>query len=550
MNYSPTIAKKKPIVNNIAMPCIEELPDKENAQMHVDNQRAVIQNLRGRMGELISASPEPGSVEYAALVKLKRDLDGEEPISEGSLIFNQILGQGTAEDRAEVMARLYTQRSSYRFRDTSKGDERIANLHGYPMVDELLEAGEQDIAEEIIARAASSLTERKSSNPVDFIDTSGLEVKDALANSIEHHHIYNNVYLNSEGRVQFKSFKVYVDSNGNPVLSIIPSYWNAKERGRVNQFVGLLDAMHSGNDAAAHLHYYKFKDHEMSEIEAKIRSDFPEDIDAAKRRTSKLRAELQRLEAQKQDPQKYFSGLESGVESARALVVQTKAGVKGFAAKAKSSLSPEQLEKRELWDAAKKQLKALEKDLAQATLLREGRQRLEDVNKQVSDLLIEAKKINLARIPKAERSEAKERRNAITQQVASLKAEAKNLAIDLRKNRSIDSLISETRSKLQGAEAIAALTPEKIVEMLNEQNGFFSFDKGSPEKNDHRKYLQPMNKEIQKLYVRQAIDHYKSQGLDPVTEIQALIETRLRNTFLERYDHFVGRLQSSLLTSP
>jgi hypothetical protein len=74
---------------------------------------------------------------------------------------------------------------------------------------------------------------------VDFLDTEGLEVKVALANTVEHHHIYNNVHLDENGRVEFKSFKIRQDrTTGELTLDIVPSYWNSEKHGETLKFSG------------------------------------------------------------------------------------------------------------------------------------------------------------------------------------------------------------------------------------------------------------------------------------------------------------------------
>ena len=298
------------------MPCLERKDLSKLADQHIDAQKAVIGNLRQRMTELeaetdrLKKNPESPRYKesYKALTHLKQELDGEVPESPGSLNFKRDPSKQTAEDRAAVMAKLYQDREQYEFRDTTKktGEPRTSSLFGYPTIQEMVDRGHTDIAEEMMVRSSSLLQDRSGGrNPVDFLNTDGLEVKQALGNLIEHHHIFNNVHVDEKGRIEFKSAKIFADSNGELKVAVIPSYWNAEQHGRNTQFIGLMDGMHAGEDPVTHLHYYRFTGKESEPIKAKLRQDTPKLAADATKRRDKRQDELDVLQSRKQNPKAF-----------------------------------------------------------------------------------------------------------------------------------------------------------------------------------------------------------------------------------------------------
>ena len=171
----------------------------------------------------------------------------------------------------------------------------------------LKEAGEHEIADDLMLRSISMVMGGEATrNPNDYLDTTGIEVKKSLSDGIEHHHIYNNVYVDNNGRVTPNSVRYFRNAKtGDIEMEVIPEYWNSAKHGRNTQFIELMDGAHSGDDTATHLHYYKFNDAESSAIRAKIQSKVA-DINATNAaRVPKLDAELKELNERKTDPVAY-----------------------------------------------------------------------------------------------------------------------------------------------------------------------------------------------------------------------------------------------------
>ncbi len=202
------------------MPCLEAKDLSQLAEQHITSQKATITNLRARKTELeaeekrLNAQPDADTNPRLKQVReavnhLRLELDGEIESPAGSRNFVKDPVKKTAEERVEVMAALYRERTLFEFHDTTKveGKERKASVFGLPTVEEMQRLQHKDVADAIMVRATSLLLQRQDGrNPVDFLDTTGLDVKVPLANVVEHHHIYNNVHLNENGRVEFKLF--------------------------------------------------------------------------------------------------------------------------------------------------------------------------------------------------------------------------------------------------------------------------------------------------------------------------------------------------------
>jgi hypothetical protein len=450
-----------------------------------------------------------------AINHLRLELDGEMESPPGSRIFTKDPKKKSAEDRVEVMAALYRERSQFVFRDTTKADkERIASVFGLPTVQEMQRLQNKEAADALMTRASSLLLGRGDTrNPVDFLDTEGLEVKVALANTVEHHHIYNNVHLDENGRVQFKSFKIRQDkTTGELTLDIVPSYWNSEQHGRNTQFIGLLDGMHSGDDPVTHMHYYKFSDAEAKAIKDKIRSDAAEITREAKSRAGRLESQLTTLKARAAKPKEYEQGLEAKIKSAETELTAAKAAAKGLLSKPKASLTPEQLALREAHDAKAKELRSLSKDLDEHRTLTNVKGDIEAANTQLAGLEAKAKAIKLTDYPKGPERDAKKlERQALENEVWSLKRDNKNREKLLKEKGDISQQIKDAERKLGEANAIASLTEDDAVKMFENKNGWFSFDKGSAEKADHEVYRPVMNSEITKHYVRETMDYLERE---------------------------------------
>lgn len=531
------------------MPCLEEVDLSELADKHIKAQSAVIKNLRSRLGELeaervqLINSPDSrgGRLEVVegAIKHLRGELNGEVESPPGSMRFVKDKNKKTAEERASVMAALYKRRQSYVFHDTTKGDvPRKASIFGLPTIKEMVDRGEIDIAEEMMARATSLIQSRSGSrNPVDFLDTLGLEVKEALSNQIEWHHIYNNVYVDDNGRVTPKSFKFYADKSGNLTLNIVPSHWNAAEHGRDSQFIALMDGMHAGEDPVAHLHYYRFTKAEAAPIKDKIKNDIGDIVADAKKREEKLSAQLGKLESRRRDPAAYEAALLEKQQLIEEELESRKLAAKGITSKPKTSLTPEQLEIREAFDAKKRELNQVKREISEHQELSGIQSRIERIENEIGDLESRINSIKLNRIPVGERETAKAERDRLKGEILALKKEKSEAQKILKKKGDVDEQIKDTQNKLNEARQIAALDEEKALQMFEESNGFFSFDKGFAEKEDHAVYRPIMNEEVSRFYVRETIQYLQDTYGDRwLEELQAICERRYRDNLLSRID--------------
>lgn len=466
----------------------------------------------------------------------------------GSRIFVKDPNKKSAEARVEVMAALYRERSQFVFRDTTKvGKERIASVFGLPTVQEMQRLQNKEAADALMARASSLLLNRGDTrNPVDFLDTEALEVKVALANTVEHHHIYNNVHLDENGRVEFKSFKVRQDkTTGELTLDIVPSYWNSEQHGRNTQFIGLLDGMHSGVDPVTHMHYYRFNESEAKAIKDKIRSDIADITSEAKGRATRLESQLATLKARATNPQEYEQGLEAKIKAAETELAQAKAAAKGLISKSKSSLTPDQLALRETHDSKQKALRSLNKDLEGHHTLSNLKGDIEAANAQITDLGAKMKAIKLTDYPKGTERDAKRReRERLDDQINTLRADNRNREKLLKEKGDISQQIKDVERKLGEANKIASLTEDDAVQMFEQKNGWFSFDKGSAEKADHEVYRPVMNSEITKHYMRETIGFLeKEYGDNALEALQNISRSQYQNNLLDRLSALQDKLR-------
>jgi hypothetical protein len=526
------------------MPCLEAKDLSPLAEQHITSQKATITNLRQRKTELeaeekrLSTQPDADTNPKLKQVReavnhLRLELDGEVESPPGSRNFVKDPIKKTAEERVEVMAALYRERTQFVFNDTTKveGKERKASVFGLPTVEEMQRLQHKDVADAMMVRATSLLLQRQDGrNPVDFLDTTGLDVKVPLANVVEHHHIYNNVHLDENGRVEFKSFKIRQDRNtGKLKMDIVPTYWNSEQHGRNTQFIGLLDGMHSGQDPVTHMHYYRFTDDESKPIKEKIRADIKGITDEAKARQQKLEGQLSTLKARAADPKGYEDKLTSQIQSANTQLQKAKADAKGLISKPKASLTPDQLALREAHDAKQKELKKLTKDLDEHRTLSSIRSDIEAGNSRISDLSAKANAIKLTDYPKGPEREAKKlEREQIENAIYKLKRDSKDKEKLLKEKGDIDSQIRDTERKLGEASAIASLTEKDALAMFERSNGFLSFDKGPAEKEDHEQYRPVMNSVITHHYVRETLAYFEREYGDNALEA-------LRNTARRQY---------------
>jgi chromosome segregation ATPase len=302
--------------------------------------------------------------------------------------------------------------------------------------------------------------------------------------------------------------------------------------------------MHAGDDPVAHLHYYKFNEKESGPIKAKIAKDLPEIVADATRRKARLEADVRDLEARVRNPQQYEQDLLAQINDADAVVEQRKTEAKGVTSKPKKDLSGSDLERREAFDAAKKEAREISKRLEAHRTITNLRGEIEAKENQVADLEKQHSEIKLTQYPKGpERDEARARRDGLGQQAAELRLELKKQKALLKSEGDIGKTIENKKRALAEAEAIAALTPETAATLFDAANGYFSFDKGFVEKGEHDTYRPIMNEELHRFYVRQTIEHLQRQhGDNWVEELEKLNEARYRANLMERIGALVDKL--------
>ena len=537
------------------MACIEVEDLSDLAKQHIAVQNKIIENQKKRLKDMeaeFAQTPEDNprhGMLKDGISKLRYYLHEE--------------GQKTVEDRLAMMSALYTDRRSMTFRDLSDaGKARVASLFGLPTIQEMIDRSQPGILRELMVRASSLLmggSAESGKNPVDFVDVEGLEVKDALANIIEYHHIYNNVYIDENGRIQFKSFKFRSDPNdpGKLRLDIVPSYWNAEEHGSNTQFIALLDAVHNGEDPVTHLHFYEMNAQEVGQIKAKIEADLPEMREKAKARIPKREAELRQLQARQRDPAAYEKELQDRYDAASAELAQLKGMARGQVTK----LSPEEKAQRNarissltslVGTAAKPG--SLRKQLDQAIVLRSGAERLAELGQALDDFQSDykAKNPDLKKKPYAGKSEEAARLRAealqwraeMDQKEKDIKGQIKAISEQLKDAGDIEDEIRKAQKKLQEDTLISNLTLEQALEMLDLTNGFFSFDKGSAEKTAHEKYRKTMNVELNKYMVREALAYLVAEHGDGArAELEAYARAQYQQNLLARLESLASRIR-------
>lgn len=302
--------------------------------------------------------------------------------------------------------------------------------------------------------------------------------------------------------------------------------------------------MHAGDDPVAHLHYYKFNDGEVGPIKAKIANDLPTIVADANRRRGRLEAEVRDLAARLRDPQQYERDLLAQIEDAEAVQAERKAAAKGVTSKAKKDLAGADLERREAFDAAKKDLRELTKKLDHHRTITGLRGEIEATESQVGELEREISEIKLSQVPRGpEREVAREQRNQLKNQKDELKLELKRQKAILKAEGDISKTVEKKRQALAEATAIAQLTPEKAADLFDQANGYFSFDKGFVEKGEHDTYRPVMNEELHRFYVRQTIDYLqRKHGDNWVEALEELNSARYRANLMERLGALVDKL--------
>lgn len=537
------------------MACIGIEDLSELAQQHIAAQNKIVENQKRRLKEMeaeIVDTPED-SPRYAMLrdgiSKLRFYLHGE--------------GKKTLEDRLAMMESLYTDRRSMVFRDlSSEGRPRIASLFGLPTIQEMIDRSQPRILRELMVRATSLLmggAEASKKNPVDFVDIEGMEVKDALANIIEYHHIHNNVFIDENGRVQFKSFKFRSDPN-NPDrlrLDIVPSYWNAEEHGGNTQFIALLDGVHSGEDPITHMHFYRMDDAEIKQIKAKIEADLPEMREKAKARIPKREAELRELRARQQDPAAYEKRLteeyDAAVAELKTLREMPTGEKRKLSAEEKATRTARMETLRRMIGTPEKP-GSLRKRLDQAIVVRSGKEQIAALVEEMAalDKDYTEKNPNLKKKPYTGQSEEAQRLRAEVLQwraeqedlLKGMKAKIDTLTKQLKDAGDVEGDIRQIEKKIKEDTLISEMSLEKAMEMFDLTNGFFSFDKGSAEKTLHEKHRTDMNVELNKYLTREALAYLSEQFGDQAREeLEKYARAQYQQNLLARLESLASRIR-------
>jgi hypothetical protein len=562
------------------MPCLQEADLSELAQQHIAVQKSNIKNQLTRLADLqgeltklrgnTDSDPLRVTEVKSAIDDLEYHLNGKVSRAKLEAEAQQLRQSGlrqdrlsriekalkddgdlvkdpdvdTAEKRARVTEALYTQRQQLVFQDTAfdldadgNPQARYASIFGAPTVNKLREIGEKDIADDLMLRSISLVMGRNDTkNPNDYLDPKGLEVKTSLSDGIEHHHIYNNVYLNKDGRVTPNSVRFhYSQKTGEVEMEVIPEYWNSAKHGRNTQFVELLDGAHSGDDPTTHLHYYKFNGSESDFIRGKIREKIGEINSQNSGRLSRLDNELNDLQARKTDPVGYEKKLSSQVADYDSQISgfndveakYTTPNSRGARVKNRGLSSDQEEELKQAREARKAAEKARDKVQKSLSEHRSFMTLESDIERWKSERVnLEAKKgaIKLnVRFPDANgyasKEEAKEARRTLENEIRNLGSSIKNSEQTLRDKGSLDQQIRDKIVKRNEAEKLANLSETDALQIFERSNGFFSFDKGSQESQDYSKSRPKMNQEIHKYNARQSIEILEREHGDRAIEV-------------------------------
>lgn len=567
------------------MACLEEKDLSELAKNHIEAQKSNIKNQRNRLTEIEAElkslksrkDADPLRVKEAenAITDLQYHLNGKAKREKLIAEIEELKSRGTnskrlaylekavrsndkfikdpdidiAERRVEMMEKLYTQRAQYQFQDSAFGKDkdgnpipRYASVFGAPTVNKMLEDGELEVAEELMLRSISMVTSGDANkNPFDYIDTEGLEVKKALGNGdgIEHHHIFNNVYLDKDGRVKPNSVRFHRNrTTGDIEMQVVPEYWNSEKHGRNTQFIELMDGAHSGDDTATHLHYYKFDGKDEEFIKEKIKEKVKETSTAAKNRLPKLEAELSVLKSRRDNPKAYESKLRKEIESKNSSIAALDQAEEQYINTNKSGnrvkrrdLTPdEEVKLNDIRSYRKELLKKrnnAEKSLTEHEEFMSAEDDIKRWQDDIKEKEKEAKSIKLnVKFPNdrfATKEEAKNARNSLEKPIERLKTQVRSIKKLLKEKGSIDQQIRDKESRINEAQQLAQLTEKSALELYDKTNGFFSFDKGHQESQDYSKSRPKMNAQIHKLNVRQSIE-YLEQKYGEEKSIEALQE--------------------------
>ena len=592
------------------MPCLHEKDLSDLANQHIAAQKANIQNQRVRLDQIkkeftqLKASANPDAtklaevsnaiadLEYHLNGRIKRDLLEQESanLAKSGLnpdrlnrIKNALKDPADiikdpdldiAEDRVKVMEGLYKQRTQFVFEDTAHDKDkdgnpipRYASVFGAPTVKKMKEVGQKDIAEDLMLRSISMVMGGETSkNPNDYLDTKGIEVKNSLSDGIEHHHIYNNVYVDEKGKVAPNSVRFFHNpKTGDVEMQVIPEYWNSEKHGRNTQFIELMDGAHSGDDTATHLHYYKFEGNDEDFIKQKIKDKIPEinRINAA--RIPKLDDEIKELTERKTDPKAYEDKLNRQIQGHDARIAEldaieakhTTPNKNGVMVKKKGLTDVEEQElkhARSERDVIKKVKDKTAKALDEHRTFVNMEADIKNWQAKASRLQSLANKIDERRnYPNPQhplyknKAEAKAAKDRMAYDVLALKNKINNSKTLLRKKGSIDQQIRDKTNNRLEAEKLAVLTEKAALNLYDRTNGYFSFDKGHQESEDYEKSRPKMNTEIHKHNAREATEILEAEhGENAIKYLHELARKSYKRNLLYNLETIVEKVAGTL----
>ncbi len=516
-------------------------PDKDNqiqkdADSHIRAHRAVLQRLDQRINEMeeelkVVAEDSPRSkLLKDAIADLRLEIRGQK-LDPDTGKYVQVKEPGSV--RAEIMESLYTERPGKLFiYENAEGKSRKATIHGLPSIQEMREAGFKEAVEEMVVRSLSLITTGDSSrNPYDYLNTEGLEVKSPLDRIIEHHHIFNNVVLNEDGTVHPKSIGFRFDPSTNKLsLHVIPAYhgyeYSNSTPGQMDsvQFICLMDAMHSGDDAVCHLHYYQFNEEESRTLKEKAVQKSREKVADAKAKFPLLEGELNTLLERQRDPNRYEQELTDNLQQLQERMSpylkedgKLKPLKKG---------SAEAIEREDVQD----QLKIVKKDLdkhhnaenlrAELTEAEENfsekKKTIQEIKNKVSHI---KKRLKEGKEIKPEQKELLAYYEELLTSRIRAEADVNKLFAALEKEGTIETQITRKQQQIKEAELYSNLTDEAVEKMFEESNGFFSFEKGTQEKTAHETFRPKMNEEITKNVAREALEYLNRPGSEDIDSL-------------------------------
>ena len=631
------------------MACLESQDLSELAKKHITAQRSVVKNLRTRLSDInkdydkLKQNPDADPFRLAehekAIYDLEYHLNGNVRRSLLETEAEQLAKSGlkperltklkdllknsdadllrdpdlaVAEDRVKVMESLYTSREQLVFKDTGFGKDpegkpvqRLASVFGAPTVKKLLDTGETKVAEDLILRSISRAmsSDQLTRNPNDYIDVDGLEVKKSLSDGIEHHHIFNNVYVDENGRVKPNSIQLIWDRNASKLgLKVIPEYWNSAKHGSNTQFIELMDGAHSGDDAATHLHYYRFDGDDDKFLRQKIADKVPELVAKAKRDIPRYEAEIAELKKRIKAPKEYEKGLVTQVEDYSNQLETVHKLRQQFSTnpneadekklRARKNLNDD--EKQQYKDATaerdrlNKEKKKIEQQLETHRKVISIREDIEKWNQEVDQLKAVSNQIKFkpatwktnpevlkyladlkvtdidgstsSKYPKdsdgnvefsnllTEASkDAKLYKGSLILKQKEIEEKIVNGNVFIKESADLAGQLNNLDKKLEESKAVSSIDIDKALQIYADSNGFFSLDKGHTESKDYSDSRPTMNGQIHKYNARQAVEHLESAyGDTAIDKLNKLVDSNrkanMQYNMITLQDKFKGSL--------